>query len=143
MEVYLHRVNLFRVYYIICIDMVSKWVTCRLRYRNYIKLSHSRSTLDCHSYHSRMSNREVADSRVLRNSLTRLSPFTFKARSGRIIYFYFLAVTKSRTKNFCPPFHFASMDRVLRSGDWELVKQRNKLLNVRTKFPTNRLLRCF
>ena len=80
---------------------------------------------------------------MLRNSLTLLSPFPFKARSERIIDFHLLELTNSRIKNFWPLFHFASMDRVLRGGDRKLVKQRNKLLNVKTNFPTNRVLRCF
>ena len=75
-----------------------------------------------------MSNQEVADSGVLRNSLTSLSPFPFKACSERIIDFHFLALKKMR-----PPFYFASMlDRVLRVWDWEMVKQPNKLPNFQT-----------
>ena len=82
--------------------MTSKWVTCRLRYRNYetaeiVPLL----TLDCqpHSKHSRMSNQEVAYSRMLRNPLTSLSPFPFKACSERIIAFYFLALTTFSDEN--------------------------------------------
>ena len=72
-----------------------------------------------------MSNQEVADSRVLTTSL---SPFPFKAYSERIIDFHFLALREFLDKKFWPPLYFACMlDRVLCSGDWELVKQRNKL----------------
>ena len=87
-----------------------------------------------------MSNQEVADSRVLRHSLTSLSPFPFKACSERIIDFHFLALKKMR-----PPFYFASMlDRLLRVWDWEMVKQPNKLPNFQTtNYPTDRVLRRF
>ena len=77
-----------------------------------------------------MSNQQAADSRVLRNSLTTLSPFPFKACSERIIDFHFLVLTKFSDKKFWPPFYFASMlDRVLRSRDWELVKEQNNFPN--------------
>ena len=80
-----------------------------------------------------MSNQEVADSRLLRNSLTSLSPFPFKACSERIIDFYFLALTTFSEETFWPQMGAASMlDRVLGGGDWELVKQRN------TDFKTNK-----
>ena len=87
-----------------------------------------------------MSNQEVADSRVLRHSLTSLSPFPFKACSERIIDFHFLTLKKMR-----PPFYFASMlDRLLRVWDWEMVKQPNKLPNFQTtNYPTDRVLRRF
>ena len=75
------------------------------------------------------SNQEVTDSRVLRNSLTSLLPFPFKACSERIIDFHFLSAHKD--KIFWPPFYFASvLDRVLRGGDWELIKQRNTTRHV-------------
>ena len=75
-----------------------------------------------------MSNQEVADSRALRNSLTSLTPFLFKACSERIIDFHFLALKKMQ-----PPSYLASMlDRVLRVWDWEMVKQPNKLPNFQT-----------
>ena len=80
-----------------------------------------------------MSNQEIADSGVLRNSLTSLSPFPFKACSERIIDFHFLALKKMR-----PPFYFASMlDRVLLVWDWEMVKQPNKLPN----FPASKQIK--
>ena len=87
-----------------------------------------------------MSNQEVADSRVLRHSLTSLSPFPFKACSERIIDFHFLTLKKMR-----PPFYFAGMlDRLLRVWDWERVKQPNKLPNFQTtNYPTDRVLRRF
>ena len=120
--------------------MTSKWVTYRLRYRNYETAETvPLLTLDCQprSKHSRMSNQEVAYSRMLRNSLTTLSPFPFKACSERIIAFYFLAFTTFPDENFWPPLKFANMlDRVLRGGDWELVKQRNKLKNYQTNYRT-------
>ena len=56
-----------------------------------------------------MSNQEVADSRVLRNSLTNLLPFQFKACSEGIIDFHFLALTKFSDKEFWELFYFASM----------------------------------
>ena len=84
-----------------------------------------------------MSNQKVAYSRMLRNSLTSLSPFPFKACSERIIAFYFLALTKFSDEKLKPPFQFASMlDRVLRRRDCELVKQRNKLKNCQTNYRT-------
>ena len=87
-----------------------------------------------------MSNQEVADSRVLRHSLTSLSPFPFKACSERIIDFHFLTLKKMR-----PPFYFASMlDRLLRVWDWEMVKLPNKLPKFQTtNYPTDRVLRRF
>ena len=81
-----------------------------------------------------MSNQEVADSRVLRNSLTSLSPFPFKSCSERIIDFPFLSAHNilDQIKDFgC---HFTLLDWVLPGRDWELVKQRNKLLNFSTNF---------
>ena len=75
-----------------------------------------------------MSNQEIADSGVLRNSLTSLSPFPFKACSERIIDFHFLALKKMQ-----PPFYFTNMlGRVLRVWDWEIVKQPDKLPNFQT-----------
>ena len=120
--------------------MTSKWVTYRLRYRNYETAETvPLLTLDCqpHSKHLRMSNQEVAYSRMLRKPLTSLSSFPFKACSERIIAFYFLALTTFLEEKFWPQFQFAIMlDRVLRGGDWELVKQRNKLKNCQTNCPT-------
>ena len=126
--------------------MTSKWVTYQQRYKKSPENVNVRlSTANL----IRMSNQEVADSRVLRNSLTSLSPFPFKACSERIIDFHFLALTKLSDKKFWPPLYSASMlDRVLPGGDRELVKQRNKLqnyqrINYQTNFPTNRVLRRF
>ena len=59
-----------------------------------------------------MSNQKIADSRVLRNSLTSLSPFPFKACSERIIDFHFLSAHRAKfsCKKFWPPFYFAGFD---------------------------------
>ena len=59
-----------------------------------------------------MSNQKIADSRVLRNSLTSLSPFPFKACSERIIDFHFLSAHRAKfsCKIFWPPFYFAGFD---------------------------------
>ena len=57
---------------------------------------------------------------------------------------HFLALAKFSDKKFWPPCYLARMlDRKLRGGDWELVKQRNKLLNFQKNYPTNRVLRRF
>ena len=81
-----------------------------------------------------MSNQKIADSRVLRNSLTSLSPFPFKACSERIIDFHFLSAHRAKFsgKKFWPPFYFAGLDAS--RWDWELVKQR-------TSKPSSRLVR--
>ena len=59
-----------------------------------------------------MSNQNIADSRVLRNSLTSLSPFPFKACSERIIDVHFLSAHRAKfsCKKFWPPFYFAGFD---------------------------------
>ena len=94
-----------------------------------------------------MSNQEVADSSVLRHALIIFSPFPFKACPERIIDFHLLALAKFSDKKFfdryCTLLEACMLDRVLRGGDWELVKQRNKLKNCQTNYPTNRALRRF
>ena len=88
-------------------DMTSKRVTYRLRYRNYetprtcVRLSTASLTQNIHEC---LLNQEVADSRMLRNSLTSLSPFPFKACSERIIDFYCLALKTFPDEKFWPPF---------------------------------------
>ena len=81
--------------------------------------------------HSQMSNQEVADSRVVRKSLTSLSPFPFKACSERITDIHLLALTKSSDKKFWPPFYFATvmLDRVLR-GTGKTGQQTSKLPKI-------------
>ena len=61
---------------------------------------------------NRALTKKDADSRVLRNSLTGLSPFPFKACSERIIDFHFLSAHRAKfsCKKFWPPFYFAGFD---------------------------------
>ena len=77
-----------------------------------------------------MSNQEVADSRVLRNSLTSLSPFPFKVCLERNIDFTFLALTKFSDKKFWPPFYFPGSGATRRGlGTGKTAKQTSKLPN--------------
>ena len=74
-----------------------------------------------------MSNQEVADSRVLRNSLTSLSPFPFKVYCERIIDFDFLAFTEFSDKKVCLYAGWGAMQWGLGTG--KTAKQTLKLPN--------------
>ena len=77
-----------------------------------------------------MSSQKIADSRVLRNYLTSLSPFPFKACSERIIDFHFLSANRAKFsgKKFWPPFYFAGLD----ASRWGLGT--GKTANFQTEF---------
>ena len=77
-----------------------------------------------------MSNQEVADLRVLRNSVKGLSPFPLKACLVRIIDFHFLS---TRIK-FWPPNLFISLHRVIRGGNFELLTETVKQTSKQTSW---------
>ena len=86
-------------------DMTSKWESYRLHCRKYQTVPRTRVPFFdfflIHNTHEswRMSNQELANSRVLRNSIiTSLSPFPFKSCSERIIDFHFLSSHKFSDK---------------------------------------------
>ena len=87
-------------------DMTSKLESYRLHCRKYQTVPRTRVRVPffdfflIHNTHEswRMSNQEVANSRMLRNSITSLSPFPFKACSERIIDFHFLSSHKFSNK---------------------------------------------
>ena len=77
----------------------------------------------------RMSNQEVANSRVLRNSITSLSPFPFKACSGRITDFHFLSSHKFSEKILA-----AISLRCI--GCWQTAKQTSRQIEFWDAFKT-------
>ena len=115
--------------------MTSKWESYRLHCRKYQTVPRTRVPFFdfflIHNTHEswRMSNQELANSRVLRNSITSLSPFPFKACSGRITDFHFLS-----THKFSEKILAAISLRCI--GCWQTAKQTSRQIEFSDAFKT-------
>ena len=116
--------------------MTSKWESYRLHCRKYQTVPRTRVPFFdfflIHNTHEswRMSNQELANSRVLRNSIiTSLSPFPFKSCSERIIDFHFLSSHKFSDKILA-----AISLRCI--GCWQTAKQTSRQIEFSDAFKT-------